>query len=283
MVRVLSLESRRRRRTRTLVTRWTVGMALVLATLHGCSSSDSLMPPVNEEPFLFLLVAPTPATRGGVVEDSTVYALLLTTGTPLQSTPRTAERFTMTRSRDAAAFAWGASSVDPRDFFPSYRGVSMHRGGNYALAERAAAPMAGRTDLRALDTLTLGITTLGREIRGTTVIPAAPVMSLGRDGTRDVVHWPRSAGAAGYQITGYGTFPFITADTLFVLFELEVEPGAPPLALHVTALDTNAYRYLSDSTVSRAGLTGAYGVFGAINGASLRLDLARTSVRRIDR
>lgn len=248
--------------------------ALILFGGMSACTDDPLTPAPSDVPFLYLLIAPTPLPRAGEAPaDSTIYALLLTTGTPLQTSPRTAEQFRMTRTRDGAAFAWSASTID--SLFANYRVASFFNGGNYALAERGSAQGAGRSDLRALDTLVLRVTTQGRELQGTTVIPARPALALAREGAQWVVRWPRAAGAAAYHITGYLTgFPEITTDTFYVLFPRDGIPGTPQPELRVTALDTNVYRYLVDSSRVRAGIQGGYGLFGAFNGTSIRLDPA---------
>ncbi|HEX2780104.1 MAG TPA: hypothetical protein VHM30_11425 [Gemmatimonadaceae bacterium] len=56
----------------------------------------------------------------------------------------------------------------------------------------------------------------------------------------------------------------VTTDTAFTWCELTTDDPDIRL-LRVVALDSNAYRYLSDTLVTRAGLDAGFGLFGGAN------------------
>lgn len=242
------------------------GLALVGQACEGPSELIA----TSDEPFLYLLVAPSPIPRRGPPAiDSAVYALLLTTGSAIRAEPRTAEAFAMTRARDGRPFSWSGTSVPPEDLTAGYRGVGFHQGGNYVLAERSSAAAAGRLELQALDTLLLEITTLGATIRGRTVVPEGPQLTLTNEGGRWLVRWPRAKGSAGYMVAGFSSI--VTSDTIvdvtpFPLFEYDTTA-----TLTVAALDSNAYRYVTNAALASAGLDGAFGMFGSVNASIISL------------
>lgn len=254
--------------------RATLGSALFLAS-QGCHGPSELIA-TSSDPFLYVVISPTPIPRGGSPpSDSAVYALLLTTGSSVRSEPRTAESFVMRRAGDGAVFPWSSTSVPSESLTAGHRGIAFYQGGNYVMAERSSATTAGRVDLKALDTLLLEISTLGVSIRGRTIVPEAPMLTLSDDGGRKVVWWPRARGAAGYMV-GAG-FSYVSTDTVVDVTPLpgfELDSAA---SLTIAALDTNVFLFVTDSARASAGLSGAFGLFGAVNSSTIKLlpDAAR--------
>lgn len=190
--------------------------------------------------------------------------MLLTTGTPLSSPFREAQLFELYRLPDSAKYSWtknpDAPSADPVGF----RGTSLAFG-NYILAEQSGSGTLGRRDLTLGASYSLHVLTDGRTIRGHAILPMAPDPRIVlRDGRRMAI-WSAAAGAAAYLVDAdtETAGPRMTIDTVF---ELRYDrgtatPGEPELRL--TAIDANLFRYVTDMSAVSAGLTGAFGVFGA--------------------
>jgi len=239
-------------------------MGPFLLTLAGCGAGDPLTP-ASPEPFLYLVLS-TARPAALPQPDSLLSAVLMTTGTPLRSEYRTAEQFAMRRVSDGASFAWSARGLTgPAP--ATYQFVTLAGAGNYLLADTAGAAGLGRQDLAPGETYTLRIDTDGRTVEGRVTVPGRPVPSLVRRGDRTFAVWPRTAGAAAYLVDGEteGRGAVVLTDTAYVLLydRRDGTPANP--AVRVTALDANLFRYMSDSTLERAGLTGGYGVFGAVS------------------
>lgn len=246
------------------VCRSTLGLLLALS---ACEPSAPLARRTSE-PILTLVL--TPDTL--VPPDSQITALLATTGTPLLAEYRVAEQFRMTRVRDGAMFDWRL--LPTRKGPPELLRGSVPFGGNYGLAEEPRSGLLGRRDLLPGDSYELDVASGGRIIRGAVTIPARPQLVLiATSGTRRVL-WPRVPGAELYvlsietDVLGSVT----TRDTQYVLRE-DREPSGPasPAFVRVTALDPNWARFMSDSSITSAGVTGAYGVFGAVTTASIMI------------
>jgi hypothetical protein len=233
--------------------------------LLGCRT-DLPMTPASNVPFVFVVLTSSHIAIGGGPEpDSSIIGLLLTVGTPFASPFRTAERFEMRRSSDGAFFGWAArtpsSAMAPVDL----RGISVSEG-NYVLERAGTAAGLGADSIAPLDSYTLTIDTQGSLVTGRTTVPGLPQPRLVIDGTRRFVVFPRVAGAAGYiedadterEVFG----PFLSTDTVLEL-RFARQPIPPNPEFRVIALDTNAFRYLSDTTRASAGLVGALGLFGA--------------------
>jgi hypothetical protein len=231
-------------------------LALVAAGCGGIADA-----PRTDTPFVYLLLSPTPL---GVVADSALWALVATVHTPVDADYLAPSSFRMQRASDGALFVWGTRPLSGA--LPGgYAGVDVVGGAN-ANVILSSAGDSGGLGWRALtwgSAYTLHAELPGATIEGRTTIPARPQLRIDEVGSAHLVSWPHAAGAAGYFVRpgdyGYGRF---TADTQFLWCEI---PGDVPPAqrfISVVALDTNAYRYLGDSTTAQAGLTGALGLFG---------------------
>jgi hypothetical protein len=245
--------------------------AIVLLALGGVAAAcESSVPLVarTDEPLFYLVLTPDSLTP----PETSMTALLATTATPVAFELRSAERFVMRRTSDQASFAWRevTSPAAPSGV------VARHSpfGGNYMLAEAAGVDGLGRRDLAAGETYSLEISTHGRIVTGSVTIPARPRPVLVTGNQYRIVAWPRAAGAVAYllEVDTEREVPAATTDTFFVLRE-DRDPSTVPArpGFRISAVDFNWYRYMRDTTVTTAGLIGAYGLIGAT--ASTAIDL----------
>lgn len=244
--------------------------AVTLPTLACGGIVDA---PVRDTPFVYALVSPAPVTRRAVVQDSTPWALLLTGRSPIEVSYRRVERFRMRRVRDAASFVWLPRTMTGTPDARFGLQVDGGAGANVHLRETGDSGGLGWRALTGGDSYTLEVLAEGASITGSATIPAAPQPVYSDVGSAHVVRWPRAPGAAGYFVQPMDMdFPHFTVDTAFVWCESGWSgPSPSPRTLRIVALDANAYRYLSDTSVASAGLTGALGLFGGANEARLTL------------
>jgi hypothetical protein len=261
-----------RGRGRTYSRRELLGAAAALACVQSISAcaKDSTLTPVSDAPFVFVVLTSSQAPIGGPSQaDSSIMGLLLTVGSPISSPFRRAERFEMRRASDGALFGWAERTPSSSAGGADFRGISSSDG-NYLLNHATTASGLGSDSIRALESYTLTIDTQGSRITGVATVPAIPQLRVVVEGSRRFIVWGRVSGAAGY-IQGPGGFfqGFLTSDTLI---ELRSDPqfALPPITqFGVIALDTNAFRYLSDTTRASAGLVGGLGLFGAASAATI--------------
>ena len=251
--------------------RWLLGAAAALACVQSISAcaKDSTLTPVSDAPFVFVVLTSSQAPIGGPSQaDSSIIGLLLTVGSPISSPFRRAERFEMRRASDGALFAWAERTPSSSTGGADYRGIRSSDG-NYLLSHMTTVTGLGADSITPLESYTLTIDTGGSQITGVTTVPAIPQPRLVVEGTRRFIVWGRVSGAAGY-IPGPSGFSqgFVTSDTLVELRSDQF--GFPPIfQFGVIALDTNAFRYLSDTTRASAGLVGGLGLFGAASAATI--------------
>lgn len=241
---------------------WIAVGACIVAVLSSCSEGTGLVQ-TSDEPFVHIVLALEPAQPS--FSDSVVRALLLTTGSPIRSPFRTAQLFDMRRVSDDARFSWNVTPGST-DTPVGFRDVSISQG-NYALAETGSEAGLGRQDLRPGEAYTLRIETEGRVVAGRVRMPDTPVLVFARQGNSRSVSWQKVGAAGGYRVvTNTERFKVValTRDTLFELLFDEVPMPASP-EIRVTAVDSNLYRYITDFTLPRAGISGGFGVFGAIS------------------
>lgn len=242
-----------------------------LPWIAGCAN-DAALTPESRAPFVFVILTSTQAAIGGPSQpDSSIIGLLLTAGSPISSPFRKAERFEMRRASDGAAFEWIERTPSSGATGADFRGI-VASDGNYELNHATTTTGLGSDSIRPLESYTLTIDTQGSQITGLTTVPAIPQPRIVVDGTRRFVVFGPVSGAAGYvESVGDLSRGFLTADTL-----LEIRPGGlgsppPNSEFQVIALDTNAFRYLSDTTRVSAGLVGGLGLFGAASAARIAL------------
>lgn len=237
-----------------------VRIALAVVLL-GCGT-DSAVVQSRPDPFLYLVLnqpsfSPDPAYQQR--------ALFITIGSPANSSYREAEQFRMYRVSDGAPFAWthlgitGQVTGDPLN--------TALINGNYGLSSEPASGSHGSGDLAAGETYQLEIESLGAVITGSVTIPPAFVITVREENGARVAHWPRVVPGGLFSVELLGqTSPRFQAETLYVLPALF---EATDLA--VRALDANLSRYLDDEQSVVSGLEGAFGVFGAITNATVRV------------
>lgn len=258
------------------VTRTLVPMLLALGVVAAACDSSVPLVARTEEPMLYLVLTPDSLTP----PETSMTALLATTATPVFVELRSAEQFVMRRISDQATFAWAEVAPPP----PNPGGTKRHYplGGNYRLAEVATSVGLGRRDLVAGETYSLEISTQGRMITGLVTIPARPAPVVLDTGRYRIVSWPRAAAAAAYllDVDTERQVPPFTTDTFFVLREDRDPSAVPPiLRFRITAVDSNWHRYMTDTTVFRAGVRGAYGLLGGTASASIELPLRALASR----
>lgn len=245
----------------------------VVALAPGCSADAPLIPE-SDAPFLYLILSQAPIPTSALVPaDSTVNAFLLTVGTPLSSPYRSAERFEMRRKADGAMFRWREGARHLKEPPAGHRGLALTNGASYVLDEDSSALGLGRRQLRALETYAIRIETGGVVITGEARIPAAPIATLVRTDSGMAVVWKRAEGAAAYffqadteRFTGF----FMTDTVVQLHFDRGDGTPAQPQA-RIIAYDSSVARYVADSTIGRAGITGALGIFGAVSSTRLQL------------
>jgi hypothetical protein len=251
-----------------MVARRSLGIAcLACATSWTVACHSDPVVPSSQEPMLYVIL--TPDSLQGFQTD--LRALLALTGTPEEVTYLTADHFIMRRSSDGARFDWQEDVTPRHDYIPF--------GGNYVLAESASVRGLGRRDLAAGETYSVDVSVNGRSIAGSVTIPplAAPVIVERSNGIR-VVQWPRLTAAGRYMLEVETDIMHSqsTTDTQYVLRE-DVPPEflSPKAYFRITAFDTNWVRYQNDRSLVRAGIVGAYGLFGASSSVSVEIPRRR--------
>lgn len=248
-----------------------IGWLVAFIAASACTSLVDA--PARETPFVYLLLSPAPVTRRDVVADSTPWALVVSTITPIEARYRSVERFRLRRAADNATFVWNvrAKTGLAGDSF----GLEIDGGANanVILDVTGDSGTLGWRSLTGRSTYTLDVVSEGASISGVATIPDRPVLQLTEQGTAHIVRWNKTAGAVGYFVEtlseeGAGRF---SSDTAFRWCESDVPGSPPPRTLRVVALDRNAYRYFTDSTAASVGLSGALGLFGGANEARLTL------------
>jgi len=264
------MDSRRRRGI--YLHRLLVGAATgfaCLQSLSGCAK-DSTLTPVSDAPFVFVVLTSSQAPIGGPPQpDSSIMGLLLTVGSPISSPFRKADRFEMRRASDGALFGWVERTPTSDLGGADYKGISASDG-NYLLNHAITTSGLGSDSIRPLESYTLTIDTQGSQVTGVTTVPAIPQPRIVVEGARRFIVFGRVSGAAGYiqSVDGFRQ-GFLTPDTLLELRTDAQFPLPPVTQFGVIALDTNAFRYLSDTTRASAGLVGGLGLFGAASAASI--------------
>ena len=189
-------------------------------------------------------------------------AVLATTGIATAFEFRAASLFTLERTRDGAPFA-----ITPHQPLPAFGGGPLvaPRDGNYALAEFAGVNALGRSSLVAGESHRIRVVTEGRNITGVTTIPTHPSPSFTKVGDSIRVAWPKVANSPLYFVQGGEVGPSgFTIDTSVVIAARSTDINQTAVTICISAVDQNYGDFILESrTVS--GLSGAYGLFGAIS------------------
>jgi hypothetical protein len=243
-----------------------LGFALLAV---GCADA-SLAGPPSSAPFLYLIISPEPLTQFGPAPDTAVQALLLTTGSAAGAPFRVADRFDLTNATGGAPFTFTARMPNAPIPGVGRAGASVEDG-NYVLPFGGTATSRGAGELLPFGTYDLHVESEGRIIVGRVVIPARPQPVLLQEGGAYFVSFPEVTGAAAYYVAGdTERYPRITTSTR-VQLRYDADPAfvPPNPQFRVIALDSNIVRYISDSTVARSGIDGAFGLFGAAISATI--------------
>lgn len=252
--------SRRRRRST---------LALACFVVTACDANP-LAVPTSDMPMVHAILARDSILPG----DSVVAALVATAGTPTVATYRAVERFTMTRVRDGAAFAWRVDrpASDRISVAPLSSPVQVR--GNVILARSSGSAGLGRDSLQDGESYLFDIQTQGRTLTGRVRIPERPQPTKSLRGGREVIVWPRAVGAGGYfaRVETDRARGIAIRDTEYVLMR-DLPPKKVPAnpRFFVTAFDSNLTRILSYQASRAEGVVGGYGVFGAMSTQQLPL------------
>lgn len=240
--------------------------ALVLActaSVLGCRA-DPITLPAGDEAFLYIILGQrTPNLVAGV---SGQHGYLLRSGRPDRpATFLEADRFEMRREVDGALFGWqsyGFSGETADVLAVSYSDA------NYHLPDGTTAGGLGADSIGPGERYELDVAIDGSVIRGSVTVPETFSATVREQNDRAVATWPRVSGAAGYQLHIPDEDLVLLTDTFYPLPEALIGTGAE---LVVDALDPNIWLYLTDDQAASAGIEGAFGLFGAMTSARLRL------------
>jgi hypothetical protein len=235
----------------------------------GCSDGPTFARRTYE-PMLYVVLSHDPNRIGG---DSALSGLFASTATPLSLEYRQPDQLTMRRHVDGAPLDWRILSLSG-SVRTGGTSVSLPNGGNLELEWVGAPGTLGRRDIAAGDVYDVHVVSGDRVITGSVSIPETPALTLATSGDLVTVHWPRSRGAAVYFVFAETDAAFGTAirDTFYTL-RYDAPRGLVPAApiITVTAVDSNLWNYLKDTLVFSSGISGAYGVVGATEAASLAI------------
>jgi hypothetical protein len=252
------------------------GLCFFLATLSvagfaGCSSDITIPVPSSDEPFLYLVLGDPPLNPAGQ-PDTVLYALLATTGTPIDSRPRAATRFEMRESVSGARYDWRPTTpIHSLQYGDEDLGRFMNVA-NYVLPWTSGPSGLGTMDLAFGETYTLDIETEGVRVQGSTTLPARFGIAISTVNGERIASWPHVTGAAGYfvrvwqpgGIIGVRSTGGATVDTLFPIPAM-FESGD---SLSVEAWDANFVAAREDQAAGkrrgRSGIDRGYGVFAAV-------------------
>jgi hypothetical protein len=238
--------------------------------LLGCDGSLLSSPP-SAEPFLFVMISPEPlAKRLPSASDSSIQALLLTTGSASGAPFRTAERFEVSSTADGRTFTFLERPLAAPVPGVGRGGASLDDG-NYVLPFASSPDGNSASEFRHLTEYDLRVETVGRLILGRVLIPERPRPELFVDGDKRFVVIPKVAGAAAYLVSGdtERSERIVTEGMIELSYDREPASVPPNPEFRVVALDSNVVRYISDSTLARSGIDGAFGLFGAASSARI--------------
>lgn len=235
----------------------------------ACDATGPL-PDFDETPTVALLITPEPVSRFiRTAADSGLRATLVTTGTPVRSPYLRADRFEMRRLSDGARFAWRYVEP-PQDAVAVFSLISE----NYFLPRRADASGLGSDSITPGTVYELIAEAGPHRVEGRTRVPGVVEFVRAPTDGDSIVRWRHSAGAAAYRIEFSGFVEEVRSigDTVLVVRRPpSLSPAAPPPVIRVFALDTNYAAFRDDFRASRAGITGAWGVFGSFTWADTEL------------
>lgn len=237
-------------------------LATAVASALACKGNDPLLAE-SAEPLLHVVIGlevPAPGPHS-------LEALVLTAGTPLAPRYREIERFEMRRVHDGARLDWQTHQRSG-ELETSLDLITFEGAGNVELPWTGSDGRLGLQDLRPGDEFTLDVSTEGRTLTGSVTLPGLPVPVYRNDQGVEVISWAPVPGAANYVLiadTDAPTSSRVTLDTSYVLRRdaspIRPVPDEPVFTL--IALDANLNRFIGDSLLARAGISGGYGILGA--------------------
>ena len=244
--------------------RLTLGVALLIAS--ACHMGERLLGHTNEPAVYMILSLPDSLDA---TTDSALYALLVTATSPLEAEYRGADRIGLMRVSDGASYAW--RQLPRSGAVPLGRGgVALPDDGNLALLWTSSSDGGGRESLMLGETYQLHVESNGRLITGSASMPGPVAVSiLAGDGT---VYWNRAPHGVAYFVIVDTDDPgaIVTTDTSYtLLFNRPLSQRPSPELVRVIAMDANLTRYFTDTSVTRSGVQGAFGVFGALSRAAV--------------
>ncbi len=237
---------------------------LLAAVFAGCNDPDPFMPD-RPEPGLYMMLHPgDDALAVAHSQDSTLYGLLVRTGTPLSTEYLHPESVTMTRRGDGQPLGW--QILDLTGDAPSFTASGgSFSAGNLRLPRSTGGSGGGAQSIRPGDLYDLSVVVNGIEILGSVHVPERPDIRAREVNGQTVLSWSQAAGAGGYEVSfrgGDGAFAGngLGPDTTFVL-------DRPLLAgdrVWLYVYDQNLAAYLLDGQLGRSGIDTGFGFVGAI-------------------
>jgi hypothetical protein len=261
--------------------RASLAVALGVTVVSSACDAVAPVPDFDESPTIGVLLTPDLLTRCcELPSDSGLYAILVTTGTPLRSPYLVAGRFEMRRLSDGARFAWRA--IDP----PSEAiGVLLpFEAGNYFLPRAGDATGLGSDSIAAGEEYEIVAEAGAHRLVGRTRVPGRVELVRAPTDGDSILRWRRSPGAARYTISGQLFFQEIVplGDTAYLLRRPLAFPGEGPqrALVRITAIDSNYAAFAGDFRASRAGVAGGWGLVGSYTWTETELPLSGTSAAR---
>jgi hypothetical protein len=259
------------------ISRWLQTSSLGAALIAGGCDAAGPMPQFDQTPTIALLITPDPPPgfAGTAGSDSGLFALLVTTATPVQAPYLRADRFEMTRATDGARFGW--RSVDTPTQAVDAFGYSAL--GNYFLPRSESSAGLGSDSILEGGVYELVIHAGEHQIVGRTRVPGRVEFVREATDGDTIVRWRRTPGAARYALAGGFTTLRPIEDTMIVVRPPPPFPGFPERGVPITviALDSNYALFRSEDHVGGAGITGAWGVFGSYTWSEITMPPATAS------
>lgn len=250
--------------TRCSRTRWVL---FAFLAAHATSCGGELTAP--DEEVVFVQVVLGARTEGA---PSLQPGYVLAAGVADSGRYLTPESFAMFRVADGAPLAWrhrgltGPVRFNPRSELGLEEGVP-----NFVLPNEATGTDSlGFRDLRHGAAYRLSVVARGRQIDGMVSVPDSfTVRAVVKEGVQHVA-WPSVTGAGGYEVfipresATAPSFGTLQQDTLSRVGT--VPPGTEVI---VHALSPALFRYMTDRSVRRGGISAGYGVLGAYSSAAV--------------
>jgi hypothetical protein len=210
--------------------------------------------------------------------DSAAYAIWATSGSPASSDYRSADVFELTRRTDGAAFQWNAR-VPPGSLRLETGGAALAAVGNYQMPWLPTGGKLGRRDLTP-GVYDLRVVGDGDTIRVSVELPPVPLIRTSLEPSGKLrFDWPRGSGYFILYAPTDARPITATRDTTYVLQEDLVTVLPIERVFRLAAVDSNYYRFATDSSAASVNVGDALGLVGAFADVTLSVDSVRAALR----